>query len=776
MRRLSPVAGTALLLALAGCAGEQNHPQQAPPHTADAIKSAADSTKAAAKAITDAATAVAHTPAGAPATRVEVVSDEYHGVKVNDPYRWLENWDDPAVKVWSDAQNTYTRSVLDKLPHVEAIRERATQVLSAQVPSYASFECRGTSLFALKRQPPNQQPLLVMMSWPDTKLIPERVVLDVNTTDPTHSTTVDWYVPSPDGRYVAVSLSSGGSEMGDVHVLDVRSGAQVGQVVPRVQGGTAGGSLAWSADGSGFYFTRYPKPGERPDEDLNFFVQVYHHDLLADPATDRYEIGKDFPRIAEITLETGTGGRNAEWVLASVQNGDGGEFMHFLKSPPDESGTGGWVQMTRYEDRVVQAAIGNDGFVYWVSRKNALKGKLLRTQLVESRLDRTEQVVAEGEDTIVNDFFDPSVMRVTHNAIYLTCQTGGPSVLKVYAKDGKPMQGPELLPVSMVSGTTILQGDSVLFANASYIQPTTWKVFTPAHPIPEGTLQEPAKTLDTPFSTRYDFLDLSRYEVRREFAISKDGTKVPVNIVCRKGLAQNAGNPTLLTGYGGYGVDITPSFALRDILLLEQGFVLAEANLRGGGEYGEAWHAAGNLTKKQNVFDDFIACGEHLIARKYTSKEHLAIEGGSNGGLLMGAALTQRPDLFQCVVSHVGIYDMLRVELSPNGAFNITEFGTVKNPDHFKALYAYSPYHNVASNTKYPPVLFLTGANDPRVDPMQSRKMTALLQSFGNPALLRTSANTGHGAGTPLNARIEQTVDVTAWLCDKLGVGYKGTH
>jgi prolyl oligopeptidase len=704
---------------------------------------------------------------------VGVVTDEYHGVGVSDPYRWLENWDDPQVKQWSDAQNAATRSVLDALPGVDAIRARATRLLSAEVPSYSSFECRGSFLFALKRQPPNQQPLLVMTSWPDTTQVPERVILDVNTTDPTHSTTVDWFVPSLDGRYVAVSLSSGGSEMGDVHVLDVRSGARVGHVVPRVQGGTAGGSLAWSADGSGFYYTRYPRAGERPEEDLNFFVQVYHHDLNADPATDRYEIGKDFPRIAEIMLEAGAGARGAEWVLASVQNGDGGEFMHFLKTPADETTTGGWVQMTRYEDRVVQATMGNDGNVYWLSRKGALRGKVLRTPLVHTRLKVTEPLIAEGADTIVNDFFEPSVMRVTPNYLYVTYQTGGPSELRVFDKQGNAQKGPDLFPVSTVAGATVLGGDSVLFANASYLNPTTWKVFTPAQPVHEGKLAMPEKTEETKFSTRYDFVDMSAYEVRREFATSKDGTKVPLNIVCRKGLALSADHPTLLTGYGGYGVNITPGFSLRDLLLLEKGFVLAEANLRGGGEYGEAWHLSGNLTKKQSVFDDFLACARHLVERRYTTKNRLAIEGGSNGGLLMGAAFTQRPDLFACVVSHVGIYDMLRVELSPNGAFNITEFGTVTNPDHFKAMHAYSPYHNVARNSKYPPVLFLTGANDPRVDPMQSRKMTAMLQSVGATALLRTSASTGHGAGTPLNARIEQTVDVTAWLCHHVGVEYR---
>jgi prolyl oligopeptidase len=232
----------------------------------------------------------------------------------------------------------------------------------------------------------------------------------------------------------------------------------------------------------------------------------------------------------------------------------------------------------------------------------------------------------------------------------------------------------------------------------------------------------------------------------------------------------------VLYGYGGYGVNLTPRFQAAHKVLLEQGVIYAMANLRGGGEYGEAWHLQGNLTNKQNVFDDFAAAARHMIDRGYTSSDKLAILGGSNGGLLMGATMTQYPDLMRCVVSFVGIYDMLRVELSTNGAFNIPEFGTVKNPDHFRAMYAYSPYHNVRDSVAYPPTLFLTGANDPRVDPMQSRKMTARLQAATggeNPILLRTSADAGHGGDTALSERIEQTVDVDAFLLYFLGVDYR---
>jgi prolyl oligopeptidase len=273
-------------------------------------------------------------------------------------------------------------------------------------------------------------------------------------------------------------------------------------------------------------------------------------------------------------------------------------------------------------------------------------------------------------------------------------------------------------------------------------------------------------------------VDLSDMEVKREFATSKDGTKVPVNILFRKGTPLDGRNPALATGYGGYGVSITPDFSPNRRILLDNGFVIAIANIRGGGEFGERWHLEGNLTHKQNVFDDFTAVLEHLIARKYTSSEHLAILGGSNGGLLMGAVLVQHPELAKAVVSFVGIYDVLRTELSPNGEFNITEFGTVKDPAQFKAMLAYSPYENVEKDVAYPAVLMLTGANDPRVEPMQSRKMIARLQAAtasSAPILLRTSDDSGHGIGTPLAELISETVDVYAFLFDELGVKFRAS-
>jgi prolyl oligopeptidase len=324
-----------------------------------------------------------------------------------------------------------------------------------------------------------------------------------------------------------------------------------------------------------------------------------------------------------------------------------------------------------------------------------------------------------------------------------------------------------LPPISSV-GQVVPMGSDVLFFTSTYLNPPAWSHFDAAagKAVPTALVQ----------TSPIHFDDA---EVVRDFATSKDGTRVPVNIIRRRGTRLDGTNPTLLYGYGGYGISEEPDFlGASERLWLDQGGVYVDTNLRGGAEYGEEWHLAGNLTHKQNVFDDFLACAQYLIDQKYTSPQHLAILGGSNGGLLMGAAFTQRPDLFRAVVSEVGIYDMLRVELDPNGAFNVTEFGTVKDPDQFKALYAYSPYHHVKDGTAYPAIYMPTGENDHRVNPMESRKMIAGLQaasSSGHPILLRTSSNAGHGLiGASVDEAVEQGADLYSFLFDQLGIQYAG--
>jgi prolyl oligopeptidase len=689
-----------------------------------------------------------------PATPKRPVTDAYHGITVTDDYRWLQNWNDPAVREWSEKENAYARQCLDHLPNVPALRSRVTEIMQAKTISYGGVHYRKGRLFALKRQPPKQQPMLIVLPSADA-VDQARVLVDPNAMDAKGGTIIDWFVPSADGKLLAVSLSHGGTESGDVHIFDVQTGKQTDEVIPRVNSGTAGGDLAWTADSSGFFYTRHPHAGERPAADLDFYQQIYFHKLGTPTSSDRYELGQGFPRVAESQIEVDD---RTGYALATVQFGDGGEFEHYLRPP-----TGTWKQLSQFKDGIIQVVFGPSDRLYLVSRKGAPRGRIESISLTDPDINRAKVVVPEGPDAIVTSF---SVGRAkvvpTADRLYVEYQLGGPSELRVFDLDGRPLPPPQQLPVSSVYEVVKLEGNDVLFGNTSYLVPPGFYHLHAA----DNRVEKTALATVSP-------VNFSDIEVTREFATSKDGTKVPVNILFPKGTKLDGLNPTIAYGYGGFGISMTPAFNAVRHVLFEHGFVFAIANIRGGAEYGEAWHLAGNLTHKQNVFDDFAAAIEHLIARRYTSPAHLAIEGGSNGGLLMGATLTQHPDLMRCVVSHVGIYDMLRTEFSPNGAFNITEYGTVNNLAQFQALYAYSPYHHVKDGTKYPAALFLTGANDPRVDAMQSRKFVARLQAAnasGEPILLRTSSDTGHGLDSPLSARIAETVDVDAFIFDRLGV------
>lgn len=687
-----------------------------------------------------------------PETTKKPVKDVYHSVEITDDYRWLEDWNDKAVQAWSEAQNVFARSHLDRSPQRPAIEADVRAVLAAEVTSYFEIEERGGQIFAMKRQPPKQQPFLVVMPAID-KPEAARVLVDPNVLDAKGTTAIDWFRASPDGKLLAVSLSSGGSESGDVHFYDVATAKPTGEIIPRVNGGTAGGDLAWAADSSGVFYTRYPRGTERPAEDMSFFQQLYFHPLGKPGDQDRYELGKDLPRVAEISLEAHPSGR----LIAAVQKGDGGEFSHFLREKD-----GKWSQLDQFEDKIVQIFFGPKDDLLILSREGAPKGKLLHVAIGKPIASATV-LVPEGKDTIVPSFWSPRTSAVTADTIYVTYQLGGPSELRAFDLKGQPAKVPQQLPVSTVRSPAILSSGMLLFANASFTEPNGWFLYDPK----AGT------TTKTPLSTQSP-VDLSMVEVVREMATSKDGTQVPVNILLpKKDLVRDGSHPCMVNGYGGYGVNIEPNFQAATSVLLKRGVVVAIANLRGGGEFGEEWHLQGNLTKKQNVFDDFAAVIKHMIEAKYTRSERIAIVGGSNGGLLMGATMTQHPELVRAVVSFVGIYDMLRVELSPNGAFNVPEFGTVKDPEQFKALHAYSPYHRVTDGTRYPATLFLTGQNDPRVDPMQSRKMTARLQAAQGgdaPILLRTSGSSGHGLDTSLDDRIAELSDAYSFLVDQLGV------
>jgi prolyl oligopeptidase len=699
-----------------------------------------------------------------PETPKRPVTDEYHGIRITDDYRWLENWDDPAVKQWSTAENAHTREYFDTLPSRPAIKQRIQQLIAASSASYFNLQFRSGTLFAMKFQPPQQQPELVAMHSADDPAS-AKVIFDPNAGGK-GSLSVEFYTSSLDGKYVAVALTEGGSEDCSAHVFDVVNGKELSDNVPRVNFATAGGSIAWKADDSGFYYTRYPQGNERLPEDANFYQQVYFHKLGADPKQDTYVIGKDFPRIAEIQLHASDDGR---WLLAAVANGDGGQFAHYVMDS-----MGNWTQITHFDDAIVSAKFGAaenphapDENLYLLSRKDAPRGQILRLPLAHPDLSQAKAIVPQSPGSGSDESSRASIenFEPAPGHLYVVDILGGPSRVRVFDNQGKALPAPPLPPISAIGQVVSIGGGDVLFFTSTYVEPPAWYHVDAA----TGKSARTALYQTSPFN-------FDNAEVVREFATSKDGTHVPLNIIRRKGTKLDGANPALLYGYGGYGISEKPYFAgLQGRMWLDQGGIYVLANIRGGAEYGEEWHKQGNLTRKQNVFDDFIACAQHLIDQKYTSPEHLAVMGGSNGGLLMGAVFTQRPDLFRAVVSYVGIYDMLRVELDPNGAFNITEFGTVKDLEQFKALYAYSPYHHVKDGTAYPAILFLTGENDHRVNPMQSRKMTARLQaatSSDRPILLRTTASAGHGIGTALDEHIEQGADVFSFLFDQLGVKY----
>jgi prolyl oligopeptidase len=681
-----------------------------------------------------------------PSTQKRGVSDAYHGTTVTEDYRWLEDGRDPDVQAWTAKQNALTRATLDAMPERAKLRARFAALNASSTVRYTSFRY-ANSLFALKRQPPKNQPMLVVMDAAGSEAS-ERVLVDPVALDAKGTTAIDWFEPSPDGRYVAVSLSQGGSEDGSVTVVETATGKALADVVPRVQYPTGGGSVAWKGDDGGFYYTRYPHEGERPAQDSHFYQQVWHHKIGTPIASDTYVLGKEFPRIAETSFATTRDGR---YVLAAVRNGDGGEVAFWLRGPDER-----WARFADFGDGVKHVSLGFDGNLYALSRKNAPHGQVLAMPLASPNLARARVVIAAGKPVLEN-------VVATKSRLYVTSMEGGPTEVHLFTLDGKPAA--DKLPAEAVSRNTVgqrLEGDEVMLGSTSYLSPFAWYRYSPS-----GGKLVPTRFLE---KSLVDFKDA---EVVREMAKSRDGTLVPVNLVMKKGTKRDGNNPVLLYGYGGYGLSMQPVFSERVRVWLDAGGIYAVVNLRGGGEFGEEWHLAGNLVKKQNVFDDMIGAAEHLVARGYTKPQRMAAMGGSNGGLLMGAILTQRPDLFRAIVSAVGIYDSLRVELTPNGAFNVTEFGSVKDKPQFDALYAYSPYHRVKDGVAYPAVLLTAGANDGRVDPANSRKMAARLQAAstsGHPVLVRISGDTGHGQGMSMATRVEQDADAYGFLMHELGM------
>ncbi len=679
------------------------------------------------------------------------VESTYHGVTVTEDYRWLEDAESDQTRSWTNSQDRRTRNYLEHLPFRDAVRRRVAKVLMAEPARYDAIRHAGPAYFALKRQPPKQQPFLVVLSDLDD-LSDERVLVDPGEIDDSGSTTIGWYQPSPDGSLVAVSLSTHNMQDGTVHVYQAASGGLTGAPVAL---GTAFGSLAWAGDSTGFWYTRCQSPGDCPDVDVGFYQEVWYHPLGDSLKNDRCELAGVFAdnRIAENFLDASPDGH---WVMDRVQKGDGGQWQVFVRA---QAG-GDWWPAADVNDKVTHAAFGPDA-LYLLSRLDAPNGKVLRLPLrAGATVLHAAEVVPEADVTIEGGAL-ASPLAVTDSWLWLLDMDAGWSSLRRFDLQGTPA-GPVQVPSgSAVDGLVRLDGDEVAYATVSFTEPRSW-------------WRASGRSAPRPTSLRTRIpLDFTGFEVGREFATSHDGTQVPVTLIVPRGTPRDGTAAALLTGYGGYGISLKPRFGLGWVPWLEQGGVVAVAHTRGGGEYGEDWHHAGRLTAKQNVFDDFAACARFLIESHLTSSERLAILGGSNGGLLMGTMLTQHPGLARAVVAMVPVMDMLRVELDPNGPSNVGEYGTVNDPELFQALRAYSPYHNVKDGTAYPAVLLTAGESDPFAKAYHAKKMTAHLQaatSSSQPVLLRVRSG-GHGPGS-LEERVSELADVYAFLFDRLDIDH----
>lgn len=681
------------------------------------------------------------TPAAAaqlapPSTPQHSASSVFHGITVNDPYRWLENADDPAVRKWVAAQNAYTEKVLGAMPQGPALTARVQQLAITSV-TRSSPQLAGGTLFYLEEIPPQPQPQLVAQTWPNGA---PRVLVDLNAASGNTAITAYW--PSPNGRYLAYGTAEGGSELTTLHVLDVASGKTLADALPWAGGGTSPQGLAWDADEKGFTYVRFPPPA-KGEEVVQFHAALVHHALGAPAAGDTVVFGRDFSKVAEYRLLASPGARKLA-VLANV--GDGGPAQVWLRDG------GKWNQVLDDAANVRFAAWVGDRLVV-ASFERAPRGKLVTVDaggkvapLVAERAGALQQVAPVADGLLVVRSWGPDWWAEQYDhAGKLVRRVPLPAHgIGIGAIAGEAGQAQALIPYS---GWTL---------------PGRWAEYDAA-----------SGKLATVFEVK-PATDDAKVEVSRIDGVSKDGTSIPVTVLALKGVTPNGARPTILYGYGGFDIPVAPHFIGAELAWLERGGVLAFANIRGGNEDGEAWHAQGQKLAKQNVFDDFHAAALALIAQRWTDRAHLGALGGSNGGLLMGTQIVQHPGDYRAVVGMVGIYDMLRHEtVSANGAYNVPEYGSIADAAQFKATLAWSPLQNVKPHTAYPAVLLTTGVNDPRVAPWQSRKFAAALQAAstsGQPILLLTRMHAGHGFGAPFSQRVGNTALMLTFFAQELGL------
>lgn len=676
-----------------------------------------------------------------PAARVEKVVDQIHGVAVEDPYRWLEKSDDPAVGQWTEQQNALTRKYLDQFPRV---RERLSATLSKlySVPVSSPPDRYGESYFYSRREGDQNHAIVYLKR---EKLDAEaKAIINPNEWSKDGTVALDWMHVSPDGAMIAYGRSAGGNEKSTLYLRDVNAAADSALEIPN----TRSCEVAWDGDGQGFHYTRYPAAGSVPAGDENYYRKVYYHKFGTDPNNDPAVFGDGLQKEA--------------WTDCSSSS----DFRYVLfSSSVDWSKNDLYFKRIGGKDKEPKAiAVGLEGRfsgdvhdkkIYLLTNFQAPRFRVLVTDVDKPEKDNWKEIVPQGKGVIQD-------MLIADGKLVLNWLEDASARVTVHELSGEKISDIALPTLGAVSDLHGRPGSGEMFFSfQSFAYPPT--VFR--YDFKEQKLV----AVD---ENKYP-VDLTGYETKQVWFKSKDGTSVPMFVTHKSGLKTDGKNPTVLYGYGGFNIASTPRFVQSVFPWLDAGGVYAVANIRGGGEFGEEWHQAGRLDKKQNVFDDMIAAGEKLVADGYCKPERLGALGGSNGGLLMGALLTQRPDLFRAIVCAVPLLDMLRYHQLSIARLWIPEYGSAENAEQFKYLNAYSPYQRVKNGTKYPATLFTTAENDSRVDPMHARKMAARLQaatSSDMPILLWVERKAGHGVGKPLAMRIADEVDRWVFFMWQLGV------
>ncbi len=681
-----------------------------------------------------------------PSTRRESLVETLHGEEVADPYRWLEQLDSDEVRDWIDAQNALTFGHLDTLPGRDALEARLTELWNYERYSVPREES-GRS-FYLRNDGLQDHDVLYWLDEIDGE---PRELIDPNAFSADGTVSLTMTSVSNDGRLIAYGRAEGGSDWQTFHVREIDSGDDTGDFLEWIKYSPA----AWTADDAGFYYSRYPEPEGDPLTAPNVDHELYYH-RLGDPQSestlvyarpDRPEwrfSGEvtDDGRYLVITVREGTDRRNRVYYLDLVD--------------PDAPVIDGEVVELLDDFDGGYHFIDNDGTTfYFHTTADAPRGRIIAVDLEDPARERWDTLVAERDDVIrdvtaVDDRFVVHWMRDAHSRV------------TVHARDGESLHEVELPAPGTVTAVRSGRDGEMFFGFTSFLYPTTvFRVAAGDDARPE-VFREP----------ELDF-DPDAYETRQVFYTSDDGTEIPMFIVYRRGAADDAPAPTLLYGYGGFNIPITPRFSVENLAWLERGGIYASANIRGGGEYGRDWHQAGVREDKQNVFDDFIAAAEYLVDEGYTTPAQLGIYGRSNGGLLVGAVLNQRPELFGAAIPAVGVMDMVRFHRFTVGAGWTPDYGNPEDADDFAVLRAYSPYHNVRERHDYPPVLITTADHDDRVVPGHSFKYAAMLQhrqGGEHPMLIRIEDRAGHGAGMSTSMRIEEARDRLAFLAEHLGL------